>query len=207
MLHHVFFVNHGRFRGDRRAGDCRRRNGETFYGTGEEDQAIELPAGYGYRLRKRDRWRVGWMFMNHRHMRERVYLAVHGHGHRRAAHPGHAVLDQRELRGRQDLQRPRRRRTCTSSRAPGPARAAGRIVAAAAHAHGGALEVDVADERCGGRRLLVLDGALRPPRGPDLQPVAGPARALPAQHERGDLGSRLGGEPRRPPERHLALRE
>src|SRR5262245_15954356 len=37
MLHHVFFVNHGRFRGDRRAGDCRSRNGETFYGTGEED--------------------------------------------------------------------------------------------------------------------------------------------------------------------------
>jgi plastocyanin len=30
----------------------------------------------------------------------------------------------------------------------------GRIVAGAAHAHGGALEVDVADERCGGRRLL-----------------------------------------------------
>ena len=59
MLHHVFFVNHGRFRGDRRAGDCRSRVGETFYGTGEEDQAIELPPGYGYRLRKRDRWRVG----------------------------------------------------------------------------------------------------------------------------------------------------
>ena len=49
MLHHVFFVNHGRFRGDRRAGDCRARNGETFYGTGEEDQAVELPPGYGYR--------------------------------------------------------------------------------------------------------------------------------------------------------------
>ena len=44
MLHHVFFVNHGRFAGDRRAGDCRSRNGETFYGTGEEDQAVELPA-------------------------------------------------------------------------------------------------------------------------------------------------------------------
>src|ERR671914_59181 len=59
MLHHVFFVNHGRFRGDRRAGDCRSRNGETFYGTGEEDQAIALPAGYGYRLRKGDPWRAG----------------------------------------------------------------------------------------------------------------------------------------------------
>src|SRR5262245_33134000 len=70
MLHHVYFINDGRFRGDRRAGDCRSRTGEAFYGTGEEDQAIELPAGYGYKVRKGDRWRVGWMFMNHRHVRE-----------------------------------------------------------------------------------------------------------------------------------------
>src|SRR5918999_866289 len=33
----------------------------------------------------------------------------------------------------------------------------GRIVAGAAHAHGGALNVDVADERCGGRQMLSSD--------------------------------------------------
>jgi plastocyanin len=155
MLHHVFFVNHGRFRGDRRAGDCRSRNGETFYGTGEEDQAIELPPGYGYKLRKRDRWRVGWMFMNHRHVRERVYLqytvtvtdeprtpvtpywiSVSCATGKIYSVPGDGGVHERS-------------RAWTVPRG-------GRIVTAAAHAHGGALGVDVTDERCG-RRLLSSD--------------------------------------------------
>jgi plastocyanin len=153
MLHHVFFVNHGRFRGDRRGGDCRSRTGETFYGTGEEDQAVELPAGYGYKLRKGDRWRVGWMFMNHRHVRERVYLqytvtitdepripvtpywiSVSCDDGKIYSVPGDGGVHELS-------------RTWTVPRG-------GRIVAAAAHAHGGALGVDVADERCGGRPLL-----------------------------------------------------
>jgi plastocyanin len=153
MLHHVFFVNHGRFRGDRRAGDCRTRNGETFYGTWEEDQAIELPAGYGYRVRERDRWRVGWMFMNHRHVRERVYLqytvtvtdeprtpvtpywiSVSCKDGKIYSVPGDGTVHELS-------------RTWTVPRG-------GRIVAGAAHAHGGALSVDVADQRCGGRTLL-----------------------------------------------------
>jgi plastocyanin len=148
MLHHVFFVNHGRFAGDRRAGDCRARNGETFYGTGEEDQAIELPAGYGYKLRKRDRWRVGWMFMNHRHVRERVYLqytvtvtdeprtpvtpywiSVSCADGKIYSVPGDGGVHELS-------------RTWTVPRD-------GRIVAAAAHAHGGVLSVDVAESGCG----------------------------------------------------------
>ena len=155
MLHHVFFVNHGRFAGDRRAGDCRARNGETFYGTGEEDQAIELPAGYGYKLRKRDRWRVGWMFMNHRHVRERVYLeytvtvtdepripvtpywiSVSCADGKIYSVPGDGGVHELS-------------RTWTVPRG-------GRIVTAAAHAHGGALNVGVTDERCG-RPLLSSD--------------------------------------------------
>ena len=44
MLHHVFFVNHGRFRGDRRGGDCRARNSETFYGTGRGGPAARAAA-------------------------------------------------------------------------------------------------------------------------------------------------------------------
>jgi plastocyanin len=148
MLHHVFFVNHGRFRGDRRAGDCRARNGETFYGTGEEDQAVELPPGYGYKLRKGDRWRVGWMFMNHRHVRERVYLqytvtvtdepripvtpywiSVSCADGKIYSVPGDGGVHERS-------------RTWVAPRD-------GRIVAAAAHAHGGALSVDVAERGCG----------------------------------------------------------
>ena len=155
MLHHVFFVNHGRFPGDRRAGDCRSKNGETFYGTGEEDQAIELPPGYGYKVRKGDRWRVGWMYMNHRPARDRVYLqytvtlsdepltpvtpywiSVSCAAGKIYSVPGDAGPGSVHLRSR-TWKVPR----------------AGRIVAAGAHAHGGALAVDVADERCGGRVL------------------------------------------------------
>ena len=170
MLHHVFFVNHGRFRGDRRAGDCKDRNGETFYGTGEEDQAIELPPGYGYKLRKGDRWRVGWMFMNHRHVRERVYLqytvtvtdeprtpvtpywiSVSCAAGKIYSVPGDGGVHERS-------------RTWTVPRD-------GRIVAAAAHAHGGALSVDVAERGCG--PLATSTALYGPPEDPiyALSPV------------------------------------
>ena len=151
MLHHVFFVNHGRFRGDRPAGDCRARNGETFYGTGEEAQAIQLPPGYGYRIRKGDRWRVGWMYMNHRPTRDRVYLqyavtvstdpktpvtpywlSVSCEDGKIYSIPGDGAPGSVHERSR----------TWVAPRD-------GRIVAAAAHAHGGALSVDVAEEGCG----------------------------------------------------------
>src|SRR4051812_14655588 len=75
MLHHVLFVNGGRFRGDRRSSDCKGVSPhEKFYGTGEEDQELQLPPGYGYRARAGDRWRLSWMFMNHTSRRASVYL-------------------------------------------------------------------------------------------------------------------------------------
>ena len=172
MLHHVFFVNYGRFPGDRQGGDCRRVSGQTFYGTGEEDQAIALPPGYGYRVRKGDRWRVGWMYMNHRPTRERVYLrytvtvetdpqipvtpywiSVSCREGKIYSVPGDGVVHDRS-------------RTWVVPRG-------GRIVAGAAHAHGGALSVDVADQRCGGRRLLSSDARYGLPEDPiyNLSPV------------------------------------
>ena len=172
MLHHVFFVNYGRFPGDRRGGDCRRAAGQTFYGTGEEDQAIALPAGYGYRVRKGDRWQVGWMYMNHRPTRDRVYLrytvtvetdpqipvtpywmSVSCREGKIYSVPGEGIVHERS-------------RTWVVPRG-------GRIVAGAAHAHGGALSVDVADQRCGGRRLLSSDARYGLPEDPiyNLSPV------------------------------------
>jgi plastocyanin len=151
MLHHVFFVNHGRFRGDRRAGDCRSRNGETFYGTGEEDQAVELPGGYGYRLRRGDRWRVGWMYMNHRPTRDRVYLAYNVTVTTDPVTPVtpywlSVSCDDGKIYnvpgGAGAGSTHERSRTWVAPRH-------GRIVAAAAHAHGGALSVDVAERGCG----------------------------------------------------------
>jgi plastocyanin len=146
MLHHVFFTNqsHGG------PGDCRKARTETFYGTGEEDQAIELPAGYGYRVRRADRWKVGWMFMNHRHTADRVYLqytvtvsddprttpvkpywiSVSCARNKIYSVPGAGAATHE------------RSRTWVVPRS-------GRIVAAGAHAHGGVLDVSVARNGCG----------------------------------------------------------
>ena len=59
MLHHVVYKNRSR-----RDPVC--AGAESFYGTGEENQTLRLPPGYGYRVRRRDRWSTGWMLMNHR---------------------------------------------------------------------------------------------------------------------------------------------
>jgi plastocyanin len=171
MLHHAFFLNYGRFRGDRR-GDVCRAGVEHFYTTAEEDQALVLPPGYGYQVRKRDRWRVGWMYMNHQPMRDRVYL-------------------QYTVTVRTDPQIPVTPRFISVSCAAGMIYSVpgdggvhersrtwvvprgGRIVAGSAHAHGGALSVDVVDERCGARRLLSSDARYGMPEDPiyNLSPV------------------------------------
>jgi plastocyanin len=152
MLHHVLFTN----RGHGEIGDCRKARDQAFYGTGEEDQRIEMPAGYGYRIRRADRWKVGWMFMNHRHTSERVYLkytvtvsderlrpvtpywisvsCAQGKIYSVPGGGGPAATHQRS-------------RTWVVPKS-------GRIVAAGAHAHGGVLRVSVTD-RC--RELLSSD--------------------------------------------------
>jgi plastocyanin len=149
MLHHVVFMNKDRMG----LGDCRRARSETFYGTGEEDQAVVFPSGYGYRVRRTDFWKLGWMFMNHRHTPARVYLkytvrvsdapltsvtpywiSVSCGRSKMYSVPG----------GGGPASTHRRSRVWIAPRS-------GRIVTAAAHAHGGALRVSVAT-RCG--RLL-----------------------------------------------------
>jgi plastocyanin len=148
MLHHVFFTNQTRAG----HGDCAKAHTETFYGTGEEDQEIRFPAGYGYRVQKRDRWKVGWMFMNHRHTNDRVYLqytvtvsddpqtkpvtpywiSVSCARNKIYSVPGGGATD--------SIHRETRTWTVPKS---------GRIVTAAAHAHGGALKVSAARAGCG----------------------------------------------------------
>jgi plastocyanin len=145
MLHHVFFMNDGH----PGRGDCAPASSETFYGTGEEDQEIRLPRGYGYRVRAGDQWRVGWMFMNHRHTHARVYLrytitivtgrrldpvtpywiSVSCAGSKIYSVPGDGARTHRKTR------------TWIVPES-------GRIVAGAAHAHGGALKVGVSNA-CG----------------------------------------------------------
>jgi hypothetical protein len=113
---------------------------------------MQLPAGYGYRVERGDRWKVGWMFMNHRHTADRVYLqytvtvstdprtkpvtpywiSVSCHRNKIYSVPGGGAANATH----------RRTRTWTVPKS-------GRIVAAGAHAHGGALKVSVARPGCG----------------------------------------------------------
>jgi hypothetical protein len=74
MLHHVAFVNDGRFDGDKSQFYCEQGHKERFYGTGEEDQSLVLPPGYGYHVRKSDRWHASWMLMNHKFTSRTVYI-------------------------------------------------------------------------------------------------------------------------------------
>ena len=174
MLHHVFFANMGRFPGDRQGGDCERRGAETFYGTGEENQAIAFPAGYGYRVRRADRWRLGWMFMNHRHTSERVYLqyTVTVTDSRRVTPVKPYWISVSCVLGKIY--------SVPGGGAPGAVHTRsrtwvvprnGRIVTAAAHAHGGALSVSVTKRGCG--RMFSSDARYGGPDDPiyRLSPV------------------------------------
>jgi hypothetical protein len=159
MLHHVVYKNVGRFRGDRPDAVCGGR-AESFYGTGEENAALRLPEGYGYRLRRRDRWLIGWMLMNHRNVRERAYIRYT------------AVIDTSR---RLQPVRPfwARATGCRGAsdpifnvpggRAPGstyvrsaPFRVpvSGRLIAGGSHVHGGAKDMLLSQPGCGDRPLM-----------------------------------------------------
>jgi plastocyanin len=71
MLHHVYFNNLDRLRVK---GQCTARLPEVFYSTGEENESLDLPPGYGYRLLAGDRWRMTAMLMSHRMAAKRVWV-------------------------------------------------------------------------------------------------------------------------------------
>ena len=159
MLHHVVFLNHGRFEGDRKP-KCGARFGEPFYGTGEEHQALELPAGYGYRTRPKDLWKMQTMLMSHTPSTRRVWVQYT------------MTLTRREL----EPVTPYWLRTTNCRNEPswsvaGGGRpgsvdlkthlwrvpADGLIVAGGAHLHGGAYDMTLRQPSCRGRRLIGSD--------------------------------------------------
>jgi hypothetical protein len=71
MLHHLVF--HRRVRLPAR-GDCSSGYSEPIYGTGEEKQNLRFPRGYGYRIRRGDRWRITAMLMSHSVRAENAYI-------------------------------------------------------------------------------------------------------------------------------------
>src|SRR5829696_4161038 len=71
MLHHIVFH---RVRRSSITGACTNPSAEPFYGTGEENQSLILPPGYGYPTRAHDQWRMAAMLMSHRLRKRDVFI-------------------------------------------------------------------------------------------------------------------------------------
>ena len=154
MLHHVVFH---RVADGSRGYRCS-PGGEPIYGTGEENQQLRLPRGYGYRIRRTDHWRITAMLMSHSMRAVNAYVqyrvtVVSGRRLKpvrpfwvRASGCGNQVSYPVEGGGA-----PGSTNTRTFNwRVPFN----GRIVAVGGHLHGGAKDMFLSQPRCGGRRLL-----------------------------------------------------
>ena len=152
MLHHVLFskvVGEPGVPG---------RHRQAFYGTGEEDQALRLPAGYGYPISNGDRWLMGWMLMNHRSRTDSGYIeyevtidrspglkAVTPYWLSVAAYQPQPIFD---VPGGGP---PGATHTMSSN---WTLPEGGLLVAAGGHAHGGAKDLEITQPSCGNRVLM-----------------------------------------------------
>jgi plastocyanin len=73
MLHHIVYKDVGSHLGERTDPVCGGR-AQSFYGTGEENESLQFPPNYGYRIHKHDKWWTGWMLMNHKNRTESAYI-------------------------------------------------------------------------------------------------------------------------------------
>lgn len=158
MLHHVVFINSGAPGGARRNNACSGRPGEPFFGTGEEQQRLILPSGYGYRVRARDRWRAVAMYMSHTNKAQRAFLEYSV-----TISDAKRLVPVKPLWLRAHGCDPLSTYTVPGGGARGSADVrshdwtiptSGRIVAAGAHLHGGALGLAIRQPRCGDRTLV-----------------------------------------------------
>jgi hypothetical protein len=155
MLHHLVF--HRRRESSVRNA-CSGPHGEAFFGTGEEQQELRLPAGYGYRITAKDRWRVTAMLMSHSMEAFNVYIRYHVTVETdRRLTPVHAFWVRANgcspsvsypIYGGDEPGSTNLRRYDWT--APYNAR----IVAVGGHLHGGAKDMWLSQPRCGDRRLL-----------------------------------------------------
>lgn len=179
MLHHILFSTPTR----RDETYCPGAS-ERFYGTGEENQWLRLPAGYGYEITRDDRWKMNFMLMNHRPRHDKSYLE-----YRMTIEDDRATVPVRPVwlgvtgclrdpifnvpGGDEPGSTFIRSRTW---RAP----VDGRLVAGAGHAHGGTRSLQLSQPRCGDRTLM----ASMPRYGHPDDPVY---NVLPVLHEPGPI--------------------
>jgi plastocyanin len=158
MLHHIVFINAGHPGGQPKATTCPGRRGESFWGTGEEHERLILPQGYGYRIDRRDRWRMQTMLMSHNIKPQTLYVR-----YRYTVVTGRRLWPVRPLWIRAN--------GCTSypsysvpgGGGPGSTNVrsydwrmplSGRIVAVGAHMHGSAQKMTLTQPDCGDRTLV-----------------------------------------------------
>jgi plastocyanin len=181
MLHHIVYKTAGRR--DEVCGGA-----QSFYGTGEENETLRFPPGYGYRVRRRDRWRTGWMLMNHRARGQTAYIEytawIETSGPLRSVTP-YWVRSTGCARRRDPIF------NVPGGGPPGSTytRSAswtvprsGRIVAGGSHLHGGAKELLLVRPACGEQPLM----ASRPLYGLPGHPYY---RVLPVLHEPGPFAT------------------
>ena len=174
MLHHLVLKDQGHSGNAKLDGACPGSRGDQrFYGESEELRALTLPKGYGYRIDREDRWRMGWMLMNHTHRVQVGWIRYH------------MKIDTRRLRsvtpywlsvlgchvdpqftvpgaGSSEGSTYRRDKSFTVPRD-------GRIVAVGGHLHGGSRGISLTQPRCGNRTLV----RSRPVYGQPDDPVYG----------------------------------
>jgi plastocyanin len=184
MLHHIVFH---RYRKSNITGQCTSRRMEPFYGTGEENESLRLPKGYGYPIRATDRWHMASMLMSHSERLMNVYIEYtvtvdttsrltpvkafwvrangcnHGIGYGVAGGGAPGATDTHTFNWKVPIN--------------------GRIVAAGGHLHGGAEDMWVSQPRCQNRRLLDNTPAWG-------EPNALVYRARPVLHEPGPTDTR-----------------
>ena len=160
MLHHVVFLNQGRFPGDRKT-KCGARFGEPFYGTGEETQALDLPQGYGYRTRPGDKWKMQTMLMSHSPRPQRVYVE-----YRMKIDTSKSLTPVTPYWVRVTNCKNEPSYSVPGGGKPGSVHLRtrlwtmpqnGRIVAGGAHLHGGSHNITLRQPACSGRRLMASD--------------------------------------------------
>jgi plastocyanin len=179
MLHHVLFSTP-----TRRDETYCPGTSERFYGTGEENQSLHLPPGYGYRIARDDRWKLNYMLMNHSRRYGKAYIE-----YRMTISNDPATIPVRPvwLGVTGCLRDPifsvpggdEPGSTFVQSRT-WSAPVDGRLIAAAGHAHGGTRRLELSQPRCGDRRLL----ASMPRYGSPDNPVY---HVRPVLHEPGPI--------------------
>jgi plastocyanin len=160
MLHHLVFKDQGHSGSFRPDGACpTTTSDQRFFGVSEELRALTLPKGYGYRIERQDRWRMGWMLMNHTHRARAAWIRyrvrIDTSDRLKPVTPywfsvmGCHVDPAYTVAGAGEGERSTSKRGHTF-RVP----RAGRIVAVGGHLHGGSRSIALKQQRCDGRTLV-----------------------------------------------------